>query len=569
MRWKDKRIDEALASHLSENLSLTPFLARILAGNGMSDRLEIERFLQPRLADLADPFDMPGMGPAVDRIILAIDRGEEILILGDYDVDGITATSLLYGVLSGLAASPRFVIPRREGEGYGLSHAVLQRAMGESKPDLLITLDCGTNSTDEIAFLSEQNVDVVIVDHHQLKGVLSTQAIFVNPHLNDDHGEAWRHLSAVGLAFKVSHGLLKRLRERGDVRAVEFPIKEQLDLVALGTVADLVPLRGENRIFAHSGLRQLSDSARPGIHELREVSGLRPGTDLTATDIAFKLAPRINAGGRLAAADIPVNLMICDNLLESRALAQQLDKLNQERQQIEKSITEEAEEQVKRNEADGLGIIAHGDHWHHGVVGIVAGKLSRSHGKPVIVLGGDGGSLKGSGRGVQGLDLVAILSLCSDWLEAWGGHPAAVGLSLDRKNLDNFRKAFAAAVEKICNGQLPEPTLEITCWMEQQSLGNDLLRELDKLQPFGQENPEPILGLRNVHLAQAPQVVGKNHFRFKVSTGDGLVSGIAWNLANRKPPADQPIDLAIRLGWNHWNGVISPQMTLVDWRLTQ
>ena len=234
MRWTDKPVDESLVSQLADKLAISPFLAHILAGNGMSDTEEIARFLRPRLADLTDPFELLGMEEAVDRLVLALDQADQILILGDYDVDGITATSLLYGVLSDLGASPRFVIPRREGEGYGLSHAVLERAIADGKPDLVVTLDCGTNSNEEIAFLTEKGVDVVIVDHHQLKGDLSPEATFVNPHLREDHGEPWRHLSAVGLAFKVAHGLLKRLRKRGDVRAAEFPIKEQLDLVALG-----------------------------------------------------------------------------------------------------------------------------------------------------------------------------------------------------------------------------------------------------------------------------------------------------------------------------------------------
>tara|TARA_Y100001934_G_scaffold283586_1_gene404529 strand:- start:7614 stop:9323 length:1710 start_codon:yes stop_codon:yes gene_type:complete len=569
MRWTDKPVAESLVSQLAEKLDISPFLARILAGNGMSDTEEITRFLNPRLADLTDPFELPGMKEAIDRLVLGLDQADQILIIGDYDVDGITATSLLHGLLSNLGASPRFVIPKREGEGYGLSHAVLERAIAKGQPDLIVTLDCGTNSNEEIGFLAEKGVDVVIVDHHQLKGDLSPKAIFVNPHLREDHGEPWRNLSAVGLAFKVTHALLKRLRERGDVKATEYPIKEQLDLVALGTVADLVPLHGENRIFAHSGLKQLSESVRPGIHELREVSGLQPGTGLTSTDIAFKLAPRINAGGRLAEATLPVNLLTSGDLAESRGLAQELDQLNQKRRQIERDITQKAEEQVEQLGFDGLGIVTHGDDWHQGVVGIVAGKLSRSLGKPVIVLGGKEDSLRGSGRGVAGIDLVRVLALCSDLLETWGGHPAAVGLSLARKNLDAFREAFAEAVDEICKGQLPEPALKIACWIEPTSLGTGMLREMDQLQPFGQENPEPILGLRGIKLAYPPQVVGQNHFRFKVSNGDQLISGIAWNLGQRQPPPDQTLDLAIRLGWNEWNGVTSLQMTLVDWRLSQ
>ena len=569
MLWTDQPVDESIASQLVEALSISPFLARILAGNGMSDTEEIAGFLRPRLADLTDPFDLPDMGKAVDRLVLALDQEDQILILGDYDVDGITATALLYGVLNGLGSSPRLVIPKREEEGYGLSHAVIERALEDGQPDLLVALDCGTNSTDEIASLRERGIDVVIVDHHQLKGELSTQAIFVNPHLEEDQGEPWRHLSAVGLAFKVAHGLLKRLRQQGDIRATEFPIKEQLDLVALGTVADLVPLRGENRIFAHSGLRQLSDSARPGIHELREVSGLQPGSKVTATDIAFKLAPRINAGGRLADADLPASLLTCDNLAKSRELAQQLDQLNQERRRIERAITNEAETLVEENESNRLGIVVHADHWHHGVAGIVAGKISRSYGKPSIVLGGGNELLKGSGRGITGIDLVAILSRCSDLLETWGGHPAAVGLTLHRKNLDAFRTAFASNVERICQGQLPEPSLEVACWMNQSDLGSGLLGELDKLQPFGQGNPEPILGLKSVRLKHPPQIVGQNHFRFKVNTENELISGIAWNLADRQPPIDRPLDLAIRLNWNEWNGVVSPQLTLLDWRFSE
>ncbi len=571
MRWTDKAVDNSIVSLLVEKLAISPFIARLLGINAICDPTEASRFIAPRLADLADPFDISGMDAAVNRIVQAIDQSESILILGDYDVDGITATAIMHHVLSELGASPRFIIPRRESEGYGLSIPVLERGLAVEVPKVLLALDCGTNSSREIGFLTDKGVDVVIVDHHQLKGQLSAQAIFVNPHLEKDQGEPWRNLSAAGLAFKLTHALLKRLRAKGDVRATEFPIKKQLDLVALGTVADLVPLRGENRIFAHRGLHQLSESARPGIHELREVSGLRPGAKLTSTDVAFKMAPRINAGGRLDEAELPANLLTSDNLAESRDLARKLDKLNQERREIERKISEEAHDQVEKHMDDCLGIVAHGDHWHQGVVGIVAGKLSRAHGKPAIVLGGDGEILKGSGRSIPGIDLVQTLKLCSSLLadEDWGGHPAAVGLSLPRKCLTDFQFAFDEAVKKTCQDTLPEATLEIACWIEQNSLGVPLLKELEHLQPFGQENPEPLLGLRNVNLAQAPRAVGQNHFRFSVHNGQELISGIAWNLGHRQPPHDQSLDLAIRLGWNDWNGVVSPQMTLVDWRLAE
>jgi single-stranded-DNA-specific exonuclease len=374
------------------------------------------------------------------------------------------------------------------------------------------------------------------------------------------------------LAFKLIHGLLKYLREKNVERAFEVDPKESLALSALGTIADLVPLKMENRILARFGLKHLGHNPGPGLRSLLEESGLQSGILPESEDITFKLAPRINACGRLDDPETASSLMLEQDLKTCQILAKKMNAYNEERKEIEAQLTEEALAQAKTHFSDKPAVVVcgKGEAWNPGVVGIVAGKMANSLGKPCIVLAqADDSSYRGSGRGIQGLNLVDALSKCQELLTHWGGHPVAVGLSLETENLEPFTKSFVESIDLISGGKIPPPSLKIAATIEQNELRPELLAELAQLAPFGQENPEPILALKSVQLAQAPRMVGSGaHFQFSVFNGSSQIAGIAWKMGDRVPPNHANLDLAFRLRWNNWNGRKNLQMDLQDWKLS-
>ena len=573
MLWIEEVVDDDKVVDFSKSLSISNLLARLLLISGIEKSEQASLFLEPKLAHLSDPFDLPGLKDAVLRISQAITKKEPVLLIGDYDVDGITSTVIVKQNLMNLGIDPHYVIPRRKDEGYGLTSEVLARGLRLADFKLVIALDCGTNSYKQADELKEKEIDLVIVDHHQAKGDLAEGPIMLNPHLHPDQGEPWRNLCTAGLAFKLIHGLLKYLREEKMSRAFEVNPIESLPLAALGTIADLVPLKGENRILARFGLKHLGNKPSIGLQALLEESGLKLGVAPEIEDVTFKLAPRINACGRLDDPEVASSLMLESDLVSSRKLAKQMNKYNEERKAIEARLTEHALELAEENFSDKTAVVVcgKGDAWNPGVVGIVAGKMSNALGKPCLVLAeAEDGVYRGSGRGIQGLNLVDALSKCQDFLTQWGGHPVAVGLTVEKANLEPFTDAFVTAVDILTGGKTTPPSLRVTSTVEQSDLRPELLNELKKMAPFGQENPEPVLSLKNIRLAQNPRTVGDgSHFQFSVHNGTNIVSGIAWKMADRMPPGDQNIDLAFRLKWNNWNGQKNLQMELQDWKLTE
>ncbi|MDD2765187.1 MAG: single-stranded-DNA-specific exonuclease RecJ [Opitutaceae bacterium] len=554
----------------SRRLGVSPVLAGLLLRNGLHEAGAATRFLRPALAELEDPFLLPNLDAAVARLKQAIARRETLVVLGDYDVDGVGSTALLVSVLRRFGLDPRFVVPRRLEEGYGLSRGAIDRALEAGRPDLFIALDCGTNSHDELAYLQAQGVDVIVIDHHRSKEKPLSGGILINPHVSGGAEDApWRNLCTVGLVFKLVHGLLKQLRAENHPVAFRIRLKEYLDLVAMGTVADLVPLVGENRILSHHGLRILQLTQRRGLRALMEVSGLKPGQEIQPVDISFRLGPRINASGRLADAALSVELVLSDDAAFCLAAARQLDGFNRERQEIERQITEAAERLVEEQYSEAHGIVLFDEAWHPGVVGIVASRVTRKYHRPCIVLGHENGLAKGSGRSIYGLNLVELLGSCADLLTSWGGHPMAVGVSLPRANLEAFRERFAAAVRTSQHGQMAEPGLEISSWLTLEQVRDPLLEELDTLHPFGQGNPEPVFGIRDVCFTRRPEVFKDQHFRFHLPDAKGRrLYGVAWKLAHRLPPVGAPVDLAVQLAWNLYNDRKLLQMELLDWRLS-
>ncbi|WP_269542213.1 single-stranded-DNA-specific exonuclease RecJ [Cerasicoccus fimbriatus] len=565
MFWRTIDTPHEAIKRLRRELGVCNVVATLLAQRGFIDPEDADRHLNPRLSHLDCPFSINNMDAAVDRLIAAMGNGEEICLVGDYDVDGVTSTSLMVMILRRLGVSPRFYVPRRLDEGYGLSDAALERVLSDGVPDLFIALDCGTNSVNEVAALRKQGVDVLIIDHHQSKDETPADAILINPHISGQSEAAWGDSCTVGLVFKFVHALVKRLREQGNPIAKEIKLRDYLDLVALGTVADLVPLRDENRIFTRFGLQCLGRTERPGLLALMQVAGLELEQPLATTDIAFRLGPRINASGRLGDAAVPVNLLLSEEYSECLDIARELDTRNRERQTIERAIFDEAREQAL-SQGDAAGLVVYGADWHPGVVGIVAGKLAKEFYRPCIALGGEGELAKGSGRSVAGIDLQAALHLCDSLFIEWGGHPMAVGVTLEAARVDELRKAFSQAVLTVVPEPL-EPELEIAAWMDAAELRGDVVNALDELQPYGQSHPTPVIGLRGVRLMDSAFVFGGRHarFRFQCNGGDAF-SAVAWGMGDRPPPMGREIELAVKLGWNRWQGRCEPQAEVLDWR---
>jgi len=570
MRWNYTPVHAASVDALARSLDTTPVVAELLLRAGVPEDLAA-RFLQPTLAGLGDPFLLTNLERAVERLQKAISGGEKVVVLGDYDVDGVSSTTLLVGILRRLGLNPSYVVPRRAEEGYGLTISAIERALEAGRPDLFIALDCGTNSGAEVALLKSRGVEVIIVDHHRSTEPPATDGILINPHVHplpDDDG--WRYLCTVGLVFKLVHGLLKKLRAENHPVALGIVLKDYLDLVAMGTIADLVPLQGENRIFARHGLRVLAETRRPGLLALMQVSGLKSDQGLVPTDISFRLGPRINASGRLADAALSVDLLLSEDPAFCEQAARKLDDLNRERQDIERLITDRADRYVEEHYASSCGLVLFDEDWHPGVVGIVAGRISRKYNRPAIVLGNEGDLAKGSGRGINGFNLVEILGACAGCLDSWGGHPMAVGVSLNKQRLDEFRTRFEEAIRVRQSDEDAAPRLELSGWLEATQINDKLMADLDLMHPFGMGNPEPIFGVRGIRLRNRPDVFKEIHFRFAGEDALGRrISGVAWKMADRLPPVGVPLEMAVQLNWNHYNGRRTLQMELLDWRTVE
>jgi single-stranded-DNA-specific exonuclease len=567
--WKASPFSTELSRTLGEALGVGDVTASILAQRGFTSPEMARAFLDPRLGNMTDPFAVTNMDAAVKRLRAAMTKGESIAVFGDYDVDGVTATVIVLDLLARFGITPRYILPRRMEEGYGLSRTALERMLEGGRPDLLLALDCGTNSAEEARWLKNLGTDLVILDHHTSRDEDASKAgaVLVNPHLFDEAASPWTDLCTAGLAFKLAHALLKDLRKDGDETAGAIDLRETLDLVAMGTIADLVTLTGENRILARKGLEKLRSTSRTGLAALFEVSGIEPDQPVTPFDISFRLSPRINASGRLADAGTAVEMLRGDDWAACLESARALDRMNRERQEIERTMAAEAVEMVAAEAPETPAIVLYSPSWHPGVAGIVASRLAGHFLRPAIVLCSDeSGLLKGSGRGVTGVDLTSALADCAGLLKTWGGHPMAVGVSLRPENLDAFRAALCEAVSRHLSGSAAEPSLDIAGWITPSELSENLFREIEGLGPFGQGNPEPVLGIRGARLSYPASLFGSGHCRFSIETSFGRLGCVAWRTGGRVPPAGVPVDLAARLTWNVWKGRRNPQLQVEDWR---
>ena len=436
MEWVTKSTDDKIVKELESSVPSTERIAKLLALRGITDGSDAQCFIEPKLAHLDDPLKIPNLKEAAKRIISAIDARESILLIGDYDVDGITSTVIVKKCLSTLGVDPFHVIPRRNVEGYGLTDAILDRGLRMGKINLVIALDCGTNSEKQMQDLATEGIDLIVVDHHQPKVEILDFPFLVNPQIHKENNEPWRYLCTAGLAFKLMHGIFKLLRNREAGSKDSIELKKLLPLVALGTIADMVPLKNENRIFARFGLKHMAKTSSPGIKTLLKKAQVEELEirSLESELVTFKLAPRINACGRLDRPELATSLLIENNLEQCEKLSKIIDQCNQQRKKLESNLWKQSLEIAEKNfgKSSAAIIYGHGESWHSGIVGIVAGKLVNQLGKPCLVLAeNEDGIYQGSGRGPKGVNLVKVLSKCKEYLLHWGGHPAAIGLSVE------------------------------------------------------------------------------------------------------------------------------------------
>ena len=516
---------------------------------------EVQAFLRPRLKSLSDPFLLPNMETAIARIIAALNRRERIVLFGDYDVDGVTSLALLVETLRAYGASPDLFLPLRIEEGYGLSRESVERCFEQHRPQLLIALDCGTSSAAEILDLRQRGVDVIVVDHHEPKSALPECAAIVNPKI--DPTSAFHYLCTVGIVFKLCHALLKvrpTPPSPGYGVAGDFDLKSKLDLVALGTVADIVPLRGENRTFVQRGAIEIARSKRPGLKKLIEVSGVKP--PILAEDIAYRLGPRLNAAGRLSTAEKSLRLLLTQNQSEANELAETLDKQNRERQEVEKQIFAAAEEKIAREfvPARDAAIMVWARGWHPGVLGIVASRIVHKYHRPAIVIAfEENGVGKGSGRSIEGLNLVQALTCCADKLEKYGGHEMAAGLTIQEKDVDLFARQFRSVARELLSDDHLQPRLRLDHEITFAELNFGFLEWHEMLQPFGNGNPQPLFFARRVEPVISPRVVGENHLALVLRQQNYQRRAIFFGAAQNSLPA-QPWDIAFRIRPDEYEG---------------
>jgi single-stranded-DNA-specific exonuclease len=566
-RWTIAPSQPLLAEQLAKQTGISTLLAQCLLNRGFNEPAAIESFLQPRLKNLADPFRLPNMNAAVERLLVAHERREPLVIFGDYDVDGVTSTTLLVEVLGKLGWLVQAYLPHRMEEGYGLSRDGVENCLKKFPLRLLLAVDCGSTAVETIAWLQERGVEVIVLDHHQVSDPPPAIIALVNPQLRPSSEREFAELCSVGLAFKLAHALIKRGREINLPGAADFDIRPLLDLVALGTIADLVPLTGENRILVTAGLERLNSTQRPGLVALKQVA--QSPEKLGVYDVGFQLAPRLNAAGRLETAEESLHLLQAETLAAAMPLAQKLDAHNRERQKIERSIVEEVTGLVrsKFDAAKDFVVVEGQLLWHIGVVGIVASRVLSEFYRPTIIIGGEGGEWRGSGRSIAGFDLAAGLRECRDLLLRHGGHAMAAGLSIAPDKIDLLRERLNELVRRSLKPEDLQPPLRVDAEATLGEFTLNSLKALDSLAPTGQGNPAVQFCARNLTQARPLLRMGANkqHVKMWVTDGAAKCEAVWWNVGNGPLP-DGKFDLAFVPQVNDYNGNRTVQLKVLDWR---
>jgi single-stranded-DNA-specific exonuclease len=565
-RWVLREADPQTVARQSEQLDISPLLARILVLRDFADIQSARRYLSSSLrSDLPSPFQMADMEPAVRRLAEAVKNKQQIGIWGDYDVDGTTGASVLVSFLREVGAQPVYHVPHRIEEGYGLNTEGLRR-FKERGVDLVVTVDCGISNAQEVAAAGDMGLDVVVVDHHQPPDELPPAVAVINPH-RKDCAFPDKALCAAGLAFYLVIALRTKLREEGwFIGSVEPDIRRYLDIVTLGTIADMVPLKGVNRTLIRRGLAELASSTRPGVVALKQVAGIAAG-EVSAGQVGFRLGPRINAAGRVDYGIKVVELLTTDANDIALRIAQELDAHNSERRAIEAAVLEQALAQASSAVDGGRrhSLVLAGEGWHPGVLGIVASRIVEKYYRPTVVIGFNGSAGKGSARSIRGFHMVEGFRRCAEHLQKFGGHEYAGGLSIQSANLEHFTEAFESVARQILTAEDLSPLLEVDAQLRFSDIGFPLARELDVLKPFGVGNPEPLFMTSQVEVCE--RKVFSAGVRYRLRDGGRVIGGVIFGVDNDYPGmVGEIIDVVYRLSENDWNGASTVELKIVDVR---
>ena len=547
--------DEVASGLLCSELGISRVVAHLLLARGFSTAEEATLFLNPKLASLRPPEEIPGIAAAAQRLISAVASKERITLYGDYDVDGVSSLAILCRYLRAAGGIVECFIPDRAAEGYGLSAAGVKRCLKETLPALVVAVDCGTNSRSEAEHLRKAGCSLVILDHHEPES--ENASGFCDALVNPKLGSDFHYLCSAGIVFKLCHAMQKASPVEG------LDLREYLDLVAVGTVADIVPLLGENRILVRAGLRQLERSRWPGLHALLHVAGATAPYD--PSDIGFKIGPRINAAGRLGSAAEALSLLLTKDANEATRIAAHLDQQNRERQAVERDVTQQAEEWVESNfdPARDASIVAGRRDWHQGVVGIVASRVSRRWHRPTLIIGFDEtGAGKGSGRSIEGLPLVEALGRCAGLLDAFGGHDMAAGLSLQESRLGELRESFEKATRELIKEEDLIPRLQLDAELDLSLADEEWLDTQEQLAPFGTSNSQPVLFSRGISPSSQPRVLKEKHLRLELRDGAKRTQAIWFNASVDSLPRP-PWDVAYTVNRNTWQGREQAQIQII------
>ena len=552
-KWEVRPLDKERAAAFAQTYGVPFFLAMLMNIRGLDDAAHLREFLGEG-EPLSDPFLLKDMDKAAARITRAVDNMEKIAVYGDYDADGVTSTAMLYSYLETRGADVIFYIPQREGEGYGMNMGAVEY-LKEQGVSLIVTVDNGISSVQEVARANELGVDVVVTDHHRPQEILPDAVAVVDAYRPDDTSP-YKHFSGVGIAFK----LLMALEDgAGDV---EDLLEAYSDLAAIGTIGDIVPLTGENRTLIRAGLERLSQSDRPGVQALLENAGIA-GKALTSTNVAFTLVPRINATGRMGAPERAVRLLISGYEEEAEVLSEEICADNEERRRVEAEIAEAAFADI---EAKGYMkdrvVVVDGENWHHGVIGIVASRVTERCGKPCMIISRGETEAKGSGRSIEGFSLFEAICACGDLLIKFGGHPMAAGITLKPENIEAFRKRINRyAAEHF--PQMPTQTVTLDCKLNPAALSVSMAQSLTQLEPFGNGNPQPVFGLFNMELSNVTPVGGGGHLRLTLEKNGAVITAMRFNTKPEELPyhIGDKIDLAVQLEAREFRG--QPSLTVI------
>ena len=552
-KWEVRPLDKERAAAFAQTYGVPFFLAMLMNIRGLDDAAHLREFLGEG-ETLSDPFLLKDMDKAAARITRAVDNMEKIAVYGDYDADGVTSTAMLYSYLETRGADVIFYIPQREGEGYGMNMGAVEY-LKEQGVSLIVTVDNGISSVQEVARANELGIDVVVTDHHRPQEILPDAVAVVDAYRPDDTSP-YKHFSGVGIAFK----LLMALEDgAGDV---EDLLEAYSDLAAIGTIGDIVPLTGENRTLIRAGLERLSQSDRPGVQALLENAGIA-GKALTSTNVAFTLVPRINATGRMGAPERAVRLLISGYEEEAEVLSEEICADNEERRRVEAEIAEAAFADI---EAKGYMkdrvVVVDGENWHHGVIGIVASRVTERCGKPCMIISRGETEAKGSGRSIEGFSLFEAICACGDLLIKFGGHPMAAGITLKPENIEAFRKRINRyAAEHF--PQMPTQTVTLDCKLNPAALSVSMAQSLTQLEPFGNGNPQPVFGLFNMELSNVTPVGGGGHLRLTLEKNGAVITAMRFNTKPEELPyhIGDKIDLAVQLEAREFRG--QPSLTVI------